>query len=107
MIPEHWIQERSLLFARQLEQSRDDYVWSPDEEPIRDEHFELLAATPVTPDELAQLADARGQYREGDTRGYVIAQEQQCTAYNCWMVRDADGGTRLLAERPAALTAAP
>lgn len=92
MIPQQWQDDRRRLLVLQHAQSKDGYPWSPGEEAITDAQYAVLDATPVTTTELEELRQGvRGEYRAGDTRGFVFQQELACARYNCWMVRGPDG----------------
>jgi hypothetical protein len=106
MIPAHWEEERRALIQRQHAQRQPGYKFQKKkrvivETIITDAMIDALNDVPVTPDEHKLIAsDARGAYRKGDTRGFVLAEEQACINYNCWMVRTPDGSVEHIGEPP-------
>lgn len=110
MIPQAWFEQHGQLALKQHAQrermvaaarAQMPFMLDEGETLVTDETFAALDATPVTIDELAQLADLRGHYREGDTRGFVLTQEDACMRYNCWMTRDKNGAVAYVSEAPS------
>jgi hypothetical protein len=108
MIPQAWIDERIALRLLYCAQAREGYVLAEGEAEITDKDFAALDARLVIADDLTQLQTGdppRGQYALGDTQGFVLAEEDKCQRYNCWMVRGAKGEPQYLSEHPDAILA--
>jgi hypothetical protein len=94
LVPTRWAQEL------------DAFLDGQEDEATQRLTVEAFLAVPIAADDLTALSGARGKYRVGDTRGFVLTHEQACLDYNCWMMRDPDGSARYVSESPV-LKAAP
>lgn len=112
-IPQAWMDERNTLVqirvdqqerAKMAAQLKKPLVLKPGETLVTDETFAALDAKPITSDEVTQLAGGRGEYHVGDTRGFVMQQEDACMRSNCWMVRTPSGKPEYWSEDPVVIT---
>jgi hypothetical protein len=101
VVPQAWVDEENALRLAQHHQSQKHYRLGPKEKRIEEADIEALKDKKLTPAERKQFAPQwRGQYKTGDTRRFVLTEEERCAQYNCWMTRAKDGTTRYPSEPP-------